>query len=145
MAKGNLSIMAVPTVVIGVLTIAVLFQVAPMIGGEVEQASSIESTHATGALVFSGEVSDAETVSIGDEVYEYDTGDGVSGGHYEVDIGDTSIATATANLTAVINSVSDLVSAEVGDDSVVVTALVAGSAGNSIAVNETLANASWEV
>ena len=145
MAKGNLSIMAVPTVVIGVLTIAVLFQVAPMIGGEVEQTPSIESTHATGTLVFSGEVSDAETVSIGDEVYEYDTGDGVSGGHYEVDIGDTSIATATANLTAVINSVSDLVSAEVGDDSVVVTALVAGSAGNSIAVNETLANASWEV
>ncbi len=145
MRSGSSGIMVVPTVVIGVLTIAVLFQVAPMIGGEVEQASSIESTHATGTLVFSGEVADAETVTIGDEVYEYDTGDGVSGGNYEVDVGDTSIATATANLTAVINSVSGLVSAEVEGNSVVVTALVAGSAGNSIAVNETLANASWVV
>ena len=90
-------------------------------------------------------MSDAETVTIGGEVYEYDTGDGVSGWHYEVDVGDTSIATATTNLTAVINSVSGLVSAEVEGNSVVVTALVAGSAGNSIAVNETLANASWEV
>ncbi len=144
MRSGSSSILVVPGIVISVLTIAVLFQLAPMIGGEVEQVSSI-STPATGTLMFYGEVADAETVTIGDEVYEFDTGDGVSGGHYEVDVGDTSIATATANLTAVINSVSGLVSAEVGDDSVVVTALVAGSAGNNIGVNETLANASWVV
>jgi len=135
-------------VTIGAIILAVIFQVAPLLGSEVEQACIVESPHATGTLSYTGIVADAETVTIGSEVYEYDTNltaSEITGGNIEVDIADTSIATATTNLTNVINSESSLVSAAIGDNSVIVTALVAGSAGNDIEVNETIANATWGV
>jgi len=139
--------MLVPIAII-LLILAVIFSIAPMIGSEVEQTATIPGkTYATATLTFTDVVQDGELVNISDEVYEFDTNlttSEITSGHIEVDIADTSIATAVVNLTSVINTNSAYVAASNTSDAVTVQAKTAGSAGNSITVSDTVANASWD-
>ena len=70
------------------------------------QAQADEHT----SITLSDQPSDGDTLTIGNEVYEFDTGNGVITGHIAVLIGATKTET-TNNLVTVINTNSQLVSA----------------------------------
>ncbi len=106
----------------------------------------VNAANASGTLTLSGAVSDGETVTIGNDVYEFDTGDGVEEGNIAVDVsgGATAAAAVTALVAAITASGIEPVTATDGTgDTVVVTADVAGAVGNSIAVATDADNASW--
>lgn len=100
---------------------------------------------ATGTLTFGDVVADAQTVTIGTEVYEFKTSGNASTGKIKVDVsgGVTAPAAVTA-LVAAITANSTLVNAVDGEgDTVVVTAKIVGTSGNDITIATTCANASW--
>jgi len=102
---------------------------------------------ATGTLTFTGVVADGETVTIGSEVYEFDTDDEVTDGNILVDVsgGATASAAVTALVTA-ITAESALVTAVDGSgDTVVLTAVTAGLTGNSIVTDTDCENGSFGV
>ncbi|MCK9575921.1 MAG: DUF2341 domain-containing protein [Clostridia bacterium] len=81
---------------------------------------SLSGTKASGTLVISQNATDGETVTIGDDVYEFESSGGVTSGNIQVDIGDNQSVTG-ANLAEKINSdgvtgVSASVIAGSGDD-----------------------------
>lgn len=97
-----------------------------------------------GILTFSGSVSDAETVTIGADVYEFDTGGGVTGGRISVDVsgGATAAAAVTALVAAINASATEAVTAVDGNGNTVVvytdTAL-----STTMATTTTASNGSW--
>ena len=100
---------------------------------------------ATGTLTFDGVVADAQTVTIGTEVYEFKTSGDAGTGKIKVDVsgGVTAPAAVTALVTA-ITANSTLVNAVDGEGNiVVVTAKIVGTSGNDITIATTCANASW--
>jgi len=104
------------------------------------------SRSATGILTISGVVTDGETVTIGSRVYEFDTDSSVSGSNVVVDVsaGLTAAIAVVALAQAINGDGSSVVSAVTdGASLVTVTADTAGNSGNSIAVAETCANATW--
>jgi hypothetical protein len=101
---------------------------------------------AKGTLTFIGGVSDAETVTIGDDVYEFDTDNTVTAGYIKVNVADSQTAGAaiTALVAAITANDDSLVTAVDGDgDTVVVTAKIKGLDGNGIDVDTTCSAASW--
>jgi len=64
---------------------------------------SLSGTKASGTLVISQSATDEETVTIGDDVYEFESSGGVTSGNIQVDIGDNQSVTG-ANLAEKINS-----------------------------------------
>jgi hypothetical protein len=109
-------------------------------------SAPVNAVAATGTLTFSGVVSDTETVTIGDDVYEFDTDASVTEGNILVDVsgGATASAAVTALVAAIVASDTQGVGAADGDgDTVVLTADTAGTAANSIATTETCANGSF--
>lgn len=100
---------------------------------------------AAGVLTFTGVVSDGETVTIGSEVYEFDTDASVTSGNILVDVsGGATASDAVTALAASITSDSAIVDGADGTgDTVDVTAKSVGVAGNSIATTTTCANASF--
>ena len=113
-----------------------------------------DGTKAAGTLTFTGAVSDGETVTIGSDIYEFDTNGVVNGSNIAVDVsgGATAPAAVTALVAAITASATEAVSAADGTgDTVVVTAdyagvgsdAIYGTAVNTIATTETCANASW--
>lgn len=101
---------------------------------------------ATGTLTFTGISVVEQTVTIGGtEVYEFCT-ETATGDNIAVVIGaDTSADTAVTELADAINANSELVTAvaDTDADTVVVTAIARGTAGNSITTTETCTNASF--
>jgi len=84
-------------VAIGLIVLAAIFSLAPVIGDRVDNAATItQDAAATGTLTFSGVVADGQTINISTDRYEYDTGDGVAAGNIELDLN----ATGTPNVTA---------------------------------------------
>jgi len=63
---------------------------------------SLAGTHASGDLVFADNVTDEETVTIGSDVYEFESMGGVTGGNIQVNIG--NISQTAENLTTAINT-----------------------------------------
>jgi len=93
-------------------------------------------------------VSDGETVTIGDKIYEFDTDGEVTEGHERVWVGENVAASAAITaLAAVINRLdsANVVAVDGARDTLDVTAVVAGTVGNSIVVNTDCANGSWDV
>ena len=91
------------TATIGVIFIAIVyFSIVPMIGDKIGGGP----VAATGTLTFTGgTVTDGETVTIGNTTLEFDpAGNGVSSGHIDVNIADTSPATASTALANKINN-----------------------------------------
>jgi len=108
--------------------------------------SPVNAVNAYATLTFTGSVSDTETITIGADVYEFDTGGGVTEGHIAVDVsgGATAPAAVTALVSAITASATEPVSAVDGEgDTVVVTADVAGITAESILVSKSCTNASW--
>lgn len=64
---------------------------------------SVSGTKATGSLAIDGNVSDAETISIGSDVYEFNSTGSTTGDNIPVEMG-TNVTTAAGNLTTAINN-----------------------------------------
>ena len=106
------------------------------------------SKAATGNITFNGSVSNGETVTIGEDVYEFDTDGSVEEGNIQVDVsgGDTASDAAAALNTAINEDGTEPVTAEEDetDDAVIVTYDIKGEVGNSVETTETVTNATWE-
>lgn len=105
----------------------------------------VNSISATGVFTITSTVADAETVTIGTEVYEFKVSGSPLAGHIKVDIsgGATATLSATALITA-ITANSVLVSAVTGGIGIAnITAKVAGVLANSYATTKVLVNGSW--
>lgn len=108
--------------------------------------TAVNAVAADGALTFSGVVSDGETVTIGADVYEFDTDAEVTEGNILVDVsgGATAADAVTALVAAITANTGSVVSAVDGTGDVVnVTAKTKGAAGNTIATVTDCANGSW--
>lgn len=109
-------------------------------------SAPVNAVAAVGTLTFSGAVSDTETVTIGDDVYEFDT-DAVAAiteGNIRVDVsGGATAAAAVTALVAAIGSERGYTAADGAGDTVVVTYGTKGTVGNAIAVATTCAAGSW--
>lgn len=109
-------------------------------------SAPVNAVAATGTLTFSGVVADGQTVTIGDDVYEFDTDSSVTEGNIAVDVygGATAPAAVTALVAAITASDTMGVGAADGaGDTVVLTADTKGTAANSIATTETCTNGSF--
>jgi hypothetical protein len=134
--------------VVGVLVVLIVyFSIIPLLGDRIDQAADIRQNDcATGALTFSGNVSDTETVIIGGVTFEFDTEGNTTAGNVAVAVADVLPATATVNLSAAVNgnaTTAALVTSTPTSTTVTLTADAAGTAGNSIATTETCANATF--
>ena len=111
-----------------------------------QTATPVNAVAATGTLTFTSTVSDGETVTIGTDVYEFDTDASVTSGNILVDV--SGGATASAAVTALVAAItaSDTVGVGAADgagDTVELTADTKGTSANSFATTETCANASF--
>lgn len=107
---------------------------------------TVAEAAAAGILTLTGAVSDGETVTIGTDVYEFDTDSTVTQGNIQVDV--NADQTAPAAITALVAAItaSDTVGVGAADgagDTVDLTADNTGPAGNLIATTETMANGSF--
>lgn len=106
--------------------------------GEINAAAG--SVSATGAVVFTGNPSNNETVTIANVVFTAKTSS-ATGNQWNIGVSATANATA---LAAAINASSDLtgiVSASASTGTVTLTAGVSGKVGNGLALSEALSNA----
>ena len=114
--------------------------------GNIQVDISDLRNQANGTLTFSGISVVTQTVTIGGtEIYEFCTTT-ASEGNIAVVIGaDTSADTAVTELADAINANSELVTAvaDTTADTVVITAIARGTAGNSITTTETCTNAAF--
>jgi len=120
--------------------VTALEPVAP-VGGTI-----VEAVAATGTLTFTGVTSDGETVTIGDDVYEFDTDSSVTEGNILVDIsgGASAAQSVTALAAAITASDTQGVGGVNGDgDTVVLTADTKGAAANALDTTTTCENASF--
>lgn len=112
-------------------------------------AAPVSPKPASATLSISGDVADKETVTIGEEVYEFVEAASEDPETIEVVIEAASVAkkTAAEKLAEVINDNSEIVSAKAvtadANETVVVAYKDVGTDGNSIAVDKSCTNASW--
>lgn len=114
----------------------------------IESADAPKNAKAAEAvLTFEDSVSDGETVTIGNTVYEFDTDEDTEEGTIVVDVsGGATAADATAALLAALADNDDVDAAQVdSDNKIKVTAKVKGAAGNEIEVDTTCNDAAWGV
>jgi len=103
----------------------------------------VKPVSAKAFIGFLGVVADGETVTIGDEVYEFDTDSTITEGNIQVDVsgGVTAPLAVTALALAITtNATSAVTGVDSDGDTVLVTAKVAGIIGNSIELSDTGAN-----
>lgn len=100
---------------------------------------------ATATLTFTDVAVVTETVTIGTEVYEFCTATATEGNIAVVLGGTVTADNAVTKLAEAINTNSDLATAVASttNDTVVVSYISVGTAGNAITVEETCTNASW--
>lgn len=103
---------------------------------------------ATATLAFTGVVADAQTVTIGTEIYEFKTSGNAGTGKIKVDVSEGVTAEdAVEALATAINATSALVKAEaISDaeqDAVVLNYKSVGTDGNAITISTTATNASF--
>lgn len=131
-------------ITVAALVIIVLLSVTPMIGSTVDDVSNIQdNVQATGTLTFTGASAVTNIVNISTETYTFTNG---TGGAFNVDVGsDAGNATySTSQLVAEITANSTLVTAvDNADDSLTVTSVLTGSAGNAYISTDNLTNAAW--
>lgn len=111
-----------------------------------QAATPVNAVASTGTLTFTGVVADGQTVTIGTDVYEFDTNSAVTAGRIAVNVsgGATAPDAVTALVAAITASGTAAVTAADGaGDTVVLTANVKGIAAHSIVTTETCTNASW--
>jgi len=136
------------SVAIGLIVLAAIYSLAPVIGDKIDTAVPLTTdAAATGTLTFSGNTSDGETVNISTDCYEFDVaGNGVSGNNSAVDVtGGNNNSSMSASLLATDVGVNDSVGVGASADGSVVTftADTEGSDGNSITTTKICTNASF--
>jgi len=102
-------------------------------------------------LTLTNTVSDAETVTVGTQIFEFKTSGNAGEGKIKVDIsgeGNTAPDKAAVKLAQTINANSTIVTATAGEDAdendiVTIEYKEIGTEGNAIAVAETMANATF--
>jgi phage tail sheath gpL-like len=110
------------------------------------EASPTNPHKSTATLTFSGVVADAQTVTIGTEIYEFKTSGSAGTGKIKVDVSsgvtaDIAVVKLKDAITANSAIVTALASTE--DDTVVVEYKVIGTEGNDIEVSTDATNATW--
>ncbi len=123
-------------VAIGLIVLAAIFSLAPIIGDKVDSAVTLqEDAAATGTLTFGGNTTDGCWVNISTNRYEFDTEGNITSGNLRVDVsgGNNNSSQSAALFTAEV-TVNDTmgVGASVSGSVVTLTADAVGSAGNSI-------------
>lgn len=113
-----------------------------------DESAPQNAKKATATLTFSGTVSDGQTVTIGSDVYEFDTAatSTITAGHIRINVNaaQTASAAVTALVAAITGNTSSKVTASDGTgDTVVVTAKALGPSGNDIAVSTDATNGTW--
>ena len=106
----------------------------------------VNAVAAAGVLTFTGGVTHGELVAIGDDIYEFNTGAGVTEGNIDVDVsgGATAGAAITALVAAIVASdTSGVGGVDGAGDTVVVTADLEGALANAIITTTDVTNASW--
>lgn len=109
----------------------------------------VAGAKASGTLTFSGVVADGQIVTIGAQVYEFDTAPlpgAITPGRVRVDVsaGVTAPQAVTALVAAITGDAAAVVTAVDGAlDTVVCTAKVYGTAPNAYPTTTTCGNASW--
>lgn len=111
------------------------------------ESAPTNAKSATGTLTISGVVADAQTVTIGSEIYEFKTSGNAGAGKIKVDVsgGVTASAAVTALVTAITANSTIVTAVDGTGDTVVVTAKLVGTEGNSIASTKVMTNGSWGV
>lgn len=112
-----------------------------------EGTAPVNGVASQGTLTFSDVVADGQTVTIGTDVYEFDTDASVTEGNILVDVsgGVTASAAVTALVAKITSDGDGTYSAVDGaGDTVVVTAATKGVAGDLIATTETCTNGEWD-
>lgn len=144
---ANIGMDMVVGTAIGLIVLAAVFSMAPVIGHNIDTAVDLErGVGATGTITYTGNSANGELVVIDGWVLEFDTSGVTAPGHIPVVIGDVSAATAVTELTAAINnnaSLAALVDATHGSATCTITADDVGVAGNSITTVSACVNASW--
>lgn len=135
-------------IAVGLLALVIIFSIVMTIGPKLEDVAAIDKpAYATGTLTFTGNVVEAETVTIGGVTYEFNHSvAGVTAGNVEVNISALTPAVATVNLTAAINgnaTSSAILTASSTATTVVLTYDTKTSAGNSVATTDTVTNAAF--
>ena len=98
----------------------------------------------TGSITFTGVVADGEIITIGTEVYEFDTNSSVGAGHIAVDVsGGVTAGDAVTALVTAITADSALVTAVDDTGDVVTVTTVATGVISKYASTTTCDNASW--
>lgn len=113
----------------------------------IEEGTPVNAVAAVSTLTFSGSVSDGEIVTIGTDVYEFDTDASVTGDNIAVDVsgGATAPDAVTALVAMITANATEPVSAVDGSgDTVVVTADVKGTDAESIVTTTDCANGAWD-
>ena len=105
------------------------------------------ATAADATLTFTGVVADGEVVTIGEDVYEFDTDASVTEGNILVDVsgGATAPDAVTALVAASATGTEPVTLTDGAGDTVVVTADVKGVAAESIVTTTDCANAAFDV
>ena len=143
--------MVVDTLSLNIESKAIITGSVGMVGTSYELADTgIDSgatspVAATGTLTLTGNAIADETVTIGATVYTFKAAAALAG---EVTIGGTAGDTIDNLIAEIIGlgigDANPLVDADAGaGDTMILTALVAGALGNSIATSDTLTNGSW--
>lgn len=103
------------------------------------------AVQAVGTLSFSKPVVNGDTVTIDSDVFEFTTDGTVESGNIAVPLVDLNIEPARQQLVRVINANSTVVTAKApaGTNTIVVTAVEGGTAGNSLATTETSTSLAW--
>ena len=135
-------------IAVGLLALVIIFSIVMTIGPKLDDVAAIDKpAYATGTLTFSGNVVEAETVTIGGVTYEFNNSvAGVTAGNVEVNVSDLLPATATVNLTAAINgnaTSAAILTATSTATTVVLTYDTQTADGNSVTTTETLTNAAF--
>lgn len=125
------------SVAIGLIVLAAIFSLAPVIGDRIDSAVELqEDAAATGTLTFTGNTTDGEWINISDERYEFDTEGNCTfgGGNNCVDVsgGNNTTSQSAALFAAEVGTNSSIVGASADGDGVTLTADTIGSSGNSI-------------
>jgi hypothetical protein len=111
-------------------------------------AAPQNAAYASKVFSITGNGADGDWVSIGDEVYEFDTNSSVTSGHILVDIssGGLGAVNCAAKLTAAIEANSTIVDAFdlLHDGNVAIQSKTVGTESNDIALAKSMANAAWD-
>jgi len=128
-------------VAIGLIVLAAIFSLAPIIGDKVDSSVTLQQdAYATGTLTFTGNTTDGELINISTDVFEFDTEGNYTHNQVDVGSGSNNSSQSAVKFAAAVESVGNFTGASVAGSVVTLTADTIGSAGNSITTTTNCSN-----